>query len=239
MRRVSGKLKGLLAAFVLAASFASAAQAELDQNVVNLSATADQLVARDLMEVDFVVSAHDPDRQKAAAEVTEKANKLAQAIREVKEVQLQTSTREGFWQALPGVSFSISGKQAWYDTARFTVSSKDFDALSKLTADVSQIAAVESIQCRVSRSRLAEIEDQLVKSALDRFKAKADMIAKHLGFSSYSIGTISVVDMNGETPVTNCRNFSNMKSAELAAPETVEPGTARVQLSVTGSIQMK
>jgi uncharacterized protein YggE len=75
--------------------------------------------------------------------------------------------------------------------------------------------------------------------AIERFKAKASEIARGFGFTGYTLREITVT-ANDQGYVPRPRMMAmEAKSSAVDAPLPVEAGRSTVQVTVSGSVQMR
>jgi predicted secreted protein len=83
-------------------------------------------------------------------------------------------------------------------------------------------------------------EGDLIARAINTYKAKANTASKALGYSSWTIRQISVGPVSsggGPRPMFAARASSGLSSA--ATPMALEAGRVTLEVSVTGSVQMR
>jgi predicted secreted protein len=89
----------------------------------------------------------------------------------------------------------------------------------------------------LSRALREKYESALSLEAINRFRARADELAKGFGFAGYSLGEVSV--QMGEPGFQGRPMMMAMraKSAEVAdAPLPVEPGKGVLSVTVSGQV---
>lgn len=216
------------------------ASEEPSKNVIWLSAQADATVPRDVMEARFLVTAEDADHQTASLDVTERTNKLLELIKSEPDVEIASTSRDGYAYNTASSKLVSTRKMVWVDNSRVVVSSRKPDALAKLVAKVQSVAALENLSSRVSDVRRQSLDNQLIEEALTTFRAKAELVTKSLGFSSYEIVRLELGGGGIPGPMVNYRakqaNSYFMEDASMA-PD-LEAGTAKLRMDVSGTIRL-
>ena len=121
---------------------------------------------------------------------------------------------------------------------------QDFAALNRLIAEAQNEASLSNTSFSVSKQKREEVIDEVSKAALNRFKARANILSRTLGFSSYKIVQLNLGQIGNQTIMA--------ESAYAAAPmmlarkadgageiaESPNPGTEEISITVNGTIQM-
>ena len=76
--------------------------------------------------------------------------------------------------------------------------------------------------------------------AIERFKAKANDVAKGFGFQSYTLREVSIssADQEGGRPFPRVMAMQ-AKAAVADAPVAVEAGKSTVNVTVSGTVQLR
>lgn len=136
-------------------------------------------------------------------------------------------------------NYTQQGKvSGWRSRAELVLESTDFNVLSKLVGKLGAKLQVGSVNFTLSRELRAQTEQQLIQQAVAGFQQKAQVAAKALGYSNYSIREVTLGSpSNGpRPPVAYLAKASARDSAEVSGP--VEGGQSTVIVSVNGSVQM-
>lgn len=225
-------------ALVLSASAIHAQQAGLapPQNVVQLSASGTVEVQQDLIAISMNTT-----REGADAGTVQNQLKVAldAALTEAKKVSQpgQLDVRTGNFSIYP--RYARDGKiTGWQGSAEMVMEGRDFARISA-TAGKVQTLTMGNVSFGLSREQRAKVEGEAQAQAIDRFKAKADGIAKSFGFTSYGLREVSV-NANDQGFVPRPRLMAmEAKAAASDAPVPVEAGRSTVLVTVSGSVQLK
>lgn len=230
-------LKHSFAALLISAALPAAAE-PLNYNVVEFSESAGIEVPRDTMSARFSVRAEGKTREAVNAAFVKKFNTFN---RQAKNKAFKTELLNR--NASPRYQYS-NGKQiqtGWTEMAEFKVESKDFAALNRLIADTQEAANVEYTRFSVSKQKREEVIDEVSKTAILRFKARAKSLANTLGFSGYKIVKLDLGHIGNASitaPVQMKFSRAAALSADMESMDAVSPGSEEINITVSGSIQM-
>lgn len=223
-----------LAVTVLCAS-AAFAQTPEPQNILRLDAVVSAPITPDTAVITMAAEKSGAD----ASAVTQLINKLmADAVRDAKAtsgVEAITGNFSTYQQ------YDNKGVVAgWTVRSELVLKSKDFGTLGKLAGNLSQSLKIMSSSFEVSRELKAREEAALLTQGLQGFQAKAKAAAQTLGFSGYTIREIAIQQAqleHGNQP----RPMMMARGAAMAdaAPVPIEAGRTAINLTVSGSIQLK
>lgn len=122
----------------------------------------------------------------------------------------------------------------WRGRAEILLRSRDFDAASRLAADLGAHMPVAGLSFSVSDARRSAEEQKLLGEAVSAFQSRAQALAQALGFYHYRLKSVDLED-SGMVPVSPGPRTMRAMAAD-AAPIPLEGGRERVSVSVRGSI---
>lgn len=206
------------------------------QNLLQLSASGQVEVAQDYLTLAMSTTREAPD---AAAVQTQLKAALDAALTEAKKAAQpgQMDVRTGNFSLYPryGKEGKITG---WQGSAELVLEGRDFARISTTAGRLATLT-VSNVGFSLSREQRAAVEGQAQAQAIERYKAKASEIAKSFGFMGYSVREITV-SSNDQGFIGRPRAFVlESRAASADAPVPVEAGKSTVQVTVTGSVQMK
>ena len=105
-----------------------------------------------------------------------------------------------------------------------------------MAGKLQQKLQIVSMRFQVSSDRRAEALETLVVEALDAFRTKAELVSRTLKADDYRLVNLSIDENGGPRPYHGVVQAEAM--AMRAAPPSVEAGDSKLQVSVTGSIQL-
>ncbi len=228
---------GLLAFALLAsAGIASAQNLPPPQNVIQLAASGSVDVQQDVLSISMNTTREGAD---AAGVQTQLKTALDTALQEAKKAAQpgQLDVRTGNFSLYPryGRDGKISG---WQGSAELILEGRDFARIST-TAGKIQTLTMGGVSFGLSREQRQKVEGEAQAQAIERFKNKADGIAKAFGFGGYTLREVSV-NANDQGFVPRPRVMAMESRAVSAdAPVPVEAGKSTVLVTVAGSVQLK
>ena len=206
------------------------------QNVAQISASGTVEVQQDLLNITMNTTVSGTDASGVQAQLKQA---LDTALTQAKQAALpgQMDVRTGNFSLYPryGKDNKING---WQGSAELVLEGRDFPRITTMAGKV-QTLTLGNVSFSLSREQRAKVEGDAQSLAIERFKSKAGEVAKSFGFTSYTLREVSVnANDQGYTPrprVMAMQAKSDM--AEAAVP--VEAGKTAVQVTVSGSVQMK
>ncbi len=228
---------GLAAALYLGVTPAQAQvhAPEVPANVVSLTATAYREVAQDWLVLQMSVTREGGDAAQVQAQIQEAldaALKTARPLERSPEMEVRTG------------NFSLSprhGKDGrittWQGSAQLVLEGRNFDLIARTAGRLTQLTMAGS-SFTLSREARQALEADVQRAAIARFRERADDIARSFGFTGYTVREVAVSSADsGGMPRPVMMAAKAYEAADAAIP--VEAGRTTVQVSVSGSIQLK
>lgn len=205
-------------------------------NLVQLSASGQVEAAQDWLTMRLSTR-----REGADANVVQ--NQLKQALDEALAVA-RAQARAGGMEVRTGQMglsprYSREGRvNGWQGVAELVLEGSDLARIGA-TAGQIQTLAVASVQMGLSREAQQKLETEAQALAIEAFKRKADEVARGFGFTGYPLREVSI--NGGQPPAMPYPRMMAMeaKVASADAPVPVEAGKATVNVTVSGSVQLK
>jgi predicted secreted protein len=222
--------------FVAAGAWAQQLGYPPPQNILQLSASGTVEVQQDMLHLTLTTTREGPDANAIQAQL--KAA-LDTALTEAKKAAQpgQMDVRTGNFSLYP--RYNQSGKiGSWQGSAELILEGRDFPRITQ-TAGRIQTMTVGSVTFGLSREQRAKVEVDAQTLAIERFKTKANELAKGFGFSGYNLREVSVNsnDQGIPRPMMRMSAAAAPAAAEMAVP--VEAGKTAVTVTVSGSVQLK
>ncbi len=217
-------------ALIFAVSSLASAAEEMQFNIVNLRVEQAREVANDVMVVIMQAAAQKNSSAEAAQSINETmawADAIIAGDQRIRHKTLNYQTRPVYQNK------SITG---WSASQQLQLQSEDIEALTAMAGTLQQRLQIASMRFQVSDDRRAEELETLIVEALGAFRTKAQLIADTLKAQDYRIVALSVDENGGPRPYQAVVQAEAMM-ARAAAP-SVEAGDSKIQVSVTGSIQL-
>ncbi len=128
--------------------------------------------------------------------------------------------------------------KGWRVFQSIRLKSTDSGRLGKLLGDLQKRLKLQSLGYQVSPAQRRRHLDGLIRTAVDRFSRRAQMIAESLGRKHWRLVRLSINDGGSRpVPVMRAGMMADM-AMEKAAPVSIEAGTARLDVSVNGEIEL-
>ena len=210
--------------------------AAVPQNVVQLSASGAVEVQQDMLSISLNTSKDGTD---AATVQNQLKLALDAALQEGKKAMLagQMDLRTGSFNLSP--RYAKDGKlTGWQGTVELVLEGRDFARISSTAGKITTLT-VGNVSFSLSREQRQKAELDAQSMAITRFKARAGEIAAGFGFAGYTLREIAV---NGNEQGFYPRPRMMAMDARAGAPEApipAEAGKATVQVTVSGSVQLK
>ncbi|MEN9538887.1 MAG: hypothetical protein RLZZ126_1122 [Pseudomonadota bacterium] len=206
------------------------------QGVVQMSATGSVEVQQDLLMITLNTVKEGPD---ALAVQTQLKASLDAALAEAKRAAEPRllDVRTGNFSLYP--RHGRDGKQSgWAGSVELILEGRDFARISA-TAGKIQTLTLGNVSFGLSRDQRLKVEADAQMAAIERFKSKAQDIAKGFGYSAYSLREVSVSSSDSGFVPRPRMMAMEARAAAADAPVPVEAGRSTVQVTVTGSVQLR
>ena len=201
-------------------------------NVITLEASATAEVPVDTLTVTLFTEEQGPDPALLAARAN---TRLEQALSTAK-AEPGVEARSGAYQTSP-VYDRASQITGWRVRAELVLEGRDFKTVSALAGRLQPAMKLAGMAFSLSRAAREKTEAALLAEALRKFQAKADAVAKTLGFPGYTLGQIAV---RSEGPTVQPIAYRSMAVAQMAdgggPPPPMEGGKNAVTVVVSGSV---
>ncbi len=221
------------------AVLAQASRGEGVQNVAQLSSSASIDVQQDLLSIALNTTQSGTD---AATVQTQLKQALDAALIQAKQGQQglapgQMEVRTGNFSLYPryGKDNRING---WQGSTELVLEGRDFPRITA-TAGKIQTLSLGNVSFGLSREQRARVETEAQALAIERFKGKAQEIAKSFGFSGYGLRDVAVSASDQGTIPRPRAMTMQARSDSAESPIPVEAGKSTVTVNVSGSIQMR
>lgn len=125
----------------------------------------------------------------------------------------------------------------WQGTAELILQGRDFVRISQTAAQL-QTLSVASVVFGLSPAQRQQAQAQAQSQAIEQFQKNASEIAKSFGFGGYTLGDIQV-NANQMAPVRPYMMAASVRNVADEAPVPMEAGLSQVNVTVSGSVQLK
>lgn len=221
-----------------AAAFAQMAPgANQPSNVVSLSASGFLEVSQDWLTISLNTTREGADAGAVQTQL-KAALDAALAVARPAAQQQQMEVRTGQFSLHP--RYGSNGKiNGWQGTTELVLEGRDFSRIST-TAGKIQTLTLGNVGFSLSRNAQRQLEADVQAQAIERFKARAAEVAKGFGFQGYTLREIDIssAEQEGVRPYPR-PTAMQAKAAMADAPVAVEAGKSTVNITVSGSIQLR
>lgn len=205
-------------------------------NVVHLAAQGAIEVGTDLLSISLSTSRDGSD---AGALQYQLKTALDAALTEAKKAVQpgQLEVRTGNFNLSP--RYGRDGKPSgWQGSAELILEGRDFAAITG-TAGRIQTLTVSGVSFALSREQRSKVEAEAQSIAIERFKTRAQEIARGFGFTGYTLREVTVTaNDQGFSPRPRMMAM-DARAGAADAPLPVEAGKTSVVVTVAGSVQLK
>lgn len=195
----------------------------------NLRAEAVTEVARDTVRLTLAAEVSDTSQAAVASALTATVESVMKQARGKEGIK----TYSGNYHVWP-MNDKDGRISNWRGRAEIILESTDFDAVSRLAAEVADRMPIANMAFSVAPRERARHEAELLQEAAMAFRERAQALAKAFGYDSYSIRELRLGGAGASYQPEARRMMSMAADAAMAVP--MEGGTERISLSVEGSI---
>lgn len=210
---------------------ASAAEAPLTYDRINLSVSAGESVENDILKAELFAQQEGNDAARLAREVNRDISRAVEQAKGVTGVKVQTldySTSPIYRKQ------SITG---WRVRQSIRLESRDAASLSKLIGSLQEHLGISNITYALSPEGRKTIEDKLIARAISRFKQRAELISNEMEQSGYRLVQMNI-NSDRITPRPVQMRAMTMEFGGAPSP-TLEAGSQRVVVNINGTIELK
>lgn len=199
-------------------------------NLVSLQAEASREVENDLLTAVLAAEAEGAEPAKLSAEVNRRMARALEAAREVRGVR----ARSGGYRTWP---VSEKGRIVrWRVRQELRLESGEFAPATALIGRLQQELVLASLALSVSDEARRRTENALIAEALAALEERARVVRDALRAKSYRVKDLQVGAGGGLPPRPM---FAEARALSASAPPAIEPGTTRLQVTVSGTIQLQ
>jgi predicted secreted protein len=226
-------MRNLLFALLLS-PFALAAQtpAETQFNLVNLNAQAEREIPNDLLTAMLAAEAEGAD----PAQLADGVNRTMQRALATALAYKSVKTQSAGYQTTP--VYDKNRVARWRVRQELRLESGDFAAATELIGKLQANLAVTGLSLSVSGEVRRKAENALIAEALAAFDERARVVRDAMKAKGYRMRDLQVAT-GGVPPRPVFAMAARALSAESVAQPAIEPGSARILITVSGTIQLQ
>lgn len=228
-------------ALFLMTSIASAQPASLpprfDGTLVLMTGQADIEVPNDEAFASFYVEVQDADLARAQSQVNQR---VAEATALLKRADAAGEVQTSGYSSYPVYRGDAGRKPVgWRVRQGVSLRTRDLAALPRTVAAVQSVAALGSIDFRVSRAAREKLEAELIERALASLNARVAAVAQAMSVPAARIRTeeLNFGVQQIERPMPMMMARAAAAPADAVAEPSFEPGRSQQQMSVTAKVR--
>lgn len=200
-------------------------------NLVSLNAQAEREISNDLLAAVLVAEAEGVDPVQLADGVNRTMQRaLATALghRGVK-------TRSGGYQTIP--VYDKNRVSRWRVRQQLQLESADFAAATELIGKLQASLMVTGLTLTVSGEARRKAENSLIAEALAAFEERARVVRDSMKAKAYRVLDLRISPAGG--PARPLPMGARAMASESIAAPAIEPGTTRILITVSGTVQLQ
>jgi predicted secreted protein len=219
---------------LLLAPLALAAQAPLESqfNLVSLNAQAEREIPNDLLTATLAAEAEGADPAPLADAVNRTMQRALATALTYKSVKAQSAG----YQTLP--VYDKNRVVRWRVRQELRLESADFPAATDLVGKLQATLTVAGLNLGVSGEARRKAENALIAEALSLFDERARVVRDAVKAKGYRIRDLQV-SPGGTPPRPVFAMAARSPASESIAQPALEPGSTRIVVTVSGTIQLQ
>ena len=218
---------------LLLAPLAAAAQApETPFNLVSLNAQAEREIPNDLLTATLAAEAEGADPAQLADGVNRSMQRAIAGALAYKTVKTQSAG----YQSMP--VYDKNRVVRWRVRQELRLESADFTAATELIGKLQASLVVTGLALSVSGETRRKAENALIAEALAAFEERARVVRDAMKAKGYRVRDLQI-SPGGAPPRPMFAMAARALSSESLAQPAVEPGSTRILITVSGTIQLQ
>lgn len=218
----------LLAPLTLSAQ----APAETLFNLVNLNAQAEREIPNDLLTASLAAEAEGAD----PAQLADGVNRTMQRALAIALAYKSVKTQSAGYQTIP--VYDKNRIARWRVRQELRLESADFAAATELIGKLQSALNVTGLTQSVSGEARRKAENSLIAEAIAAFDERARVVRDAMKAKGYRVRDLQV-SPGGAPPRPVFAMAARALASESMAQPAVEPGSTRIVITVSGTIQLQ
>jgi len=224
-------MRALALIVLLAGALPATAQApETLFNLVTLSAQAEREVPNDLLSAVLAAEAEGTDTAQLANEI----NKTMQAALAAAKGARGVNARSGTYQTFP--VYDKNRVVRWRARQELRLESADFAAVTALIGKLQSSLVVTGMSLQVAPETRRQAENALIPQALAAFDERARVVRDAMKAKGFRVKDLQI---SGGEPVRPAFTMARSMASSSVAQPAVEPGSTRIVITVSGTLQLQ
>lgn len=226
----------VVCAYVLFVASASAQSNGPEQlfDQYRLHAHAEAEVVNDLLSVELLVQGQDKNSSSLANRINAD---MQWALNELKKhATVKSRTRN--YRTWPQYERNNRRIVGWNASQSLLIETEDFEAGREAIQMLQQKLQVTNMQMRPKVETRTAMEDSLINEALNRFKARAEIVQLNMGAADFRIIDIDI-NTGQQGGVYEREYFDQAVRTEAQSAPAIQSGTSTVRVQIHGRIQLQ
>lgn len=225
-------MRSIPAVLLFAALSATAQVPETLFNLVSLSAQAEREIPNDLLSATLAAEAEGTDPAQLADGVNRSMQRALATALSYKSVK----TQSGGYQTTP--VYDKNRVVRWRVRQELRLESPDFAAATELIGKLQANLVVSGLTLSVSGETRRKAENALIAEALAAFDERARVVREAMKAKGHRVRDLQV-SPGGMPPRPAFAMAARGVASESVAQPALEPGSTRILISVSGTIQLQ
>ena len=239
-RKISNQLNKAAALSLVALLGSSMAHAEhphmpAERGMVTLQTEVSREVQNDEMRATLYTEQSHKNPTTLANQISQTINTAMTAAKRYPAVSVKTTGQNTY-----PIYDDKNRLTTWRARSEIELKSTDFRAMSELMAQLQEQLQLGGISFNVSTQQRKTVENELLSELAQSFKQRVMILQSAWGSSGYELVNLNINTENQPhypQPMM-MRASADMMEAKVA-PQSVEAGNSRIQISANGTIQLK
>jgi len=197
-----------------------------------LQASAEGEVANDLMVVHLQVQHEDRDTGALAERVN---SDMAWALEQL-EAFIGIDSKTQNYSTYP--KYEHNRIVGWRSSQTLLIQGTDFEVLKEALQKLQSKLQIQQMFFQPLDETRKTVEDALIRTALDNFKRRAEIVQNNMNSQSYRVIQININTGGRQMPRMRMDADSTMARSMESAP-AVEGGQSKISVNVSGQIQLQ
>ncbi|MCW8889968.1 MAG: SIMPL domain-containing protein [Sedimenticola sp.] len=196
---------------------------------ISFSASAGESVENDILMATLYAQQEGNNPTRLSTEINQAISQAVTLAKQQPEIKVQTLdyTTHPIYR-----NNTITG---WRVRQSIRLESRNASAISQLIGTLQETLQLGNTQYTVSPERQQSVQNRLTTEAIQAFRQRAELITREMGRQDYRVVEMQINE-NGSSP----RQYAMQGRALMAeAAPTLEAGTQRLQVQVSGTIELK
>jgi predicted secreted protein len=225
-------MRSILFALLLAPlSSAAQAPAETLFNLVNLNAQAEREIPNDLLTAMLSAEAEGTD----PAQLADGVNRTMQHALATALAYKSVKTQSAGYQTIP--VYDKNRVARWRVRQELRLESADFAAATELVGKLQASLMVTGLTQSVSGETRRKAENALIAEAIAAFDERARVVRDAMKAKGYRVRDLQVAP--GGAPPRPMMEMARQRVSDSVVQPALEPGSSRILITVSGTIQLQ